>query len=330
MKLKLDALSQNERVISELSQEIQAGTIAKQDNVRLKEQVQDYYEELSQLRKIEVVAERYRRKLEANQDIQTRIRVLQDENQALSQTLENYESAEGAINAREDVENKKKKELDVAVTQLEWLLLAKEQEVVGLQEQARDQQLRIDELTLISRSQNEITAATDEEEGVQEEGRVVLLQGRVNELEKEVEALRKGGFREPHTLKSNDIRSLIDHYEVLMRVNTDTIGGGGGSKRISTYSGESVPAQVSMSTTSTSVSAPTKVTNWKEEVFLAKEEARLLKKELVVMSRAWHSLAARMQQQNMMVMKRAAETPAGWLSRQRRALDRLSPSVKAM
>lgn len=53
------------------------------------------------------------------------------------------------------------------------------------------------------------------------------------------------------------------------------------------------------------------------------KQVEQLTQELNLVSGAWYAISSRIQQQNVAVMKKAYETPRGWLTRQRKALDKL-------
>lgn len=307
LKTTQQVLLQKERVIKELSDQVESGVKARTENVKLKEQVQDHYEELVQLRKIEIVAERYRQKLEASQDAQTKLRVLQDENESLSQSLEELKEIESKRYQEEEY-----LELVQRVDQLEAEDLVKEQVLVACRHKVEEQNEQLEELrSMLNRTEKETRSASPVGEPASE----AVLRQRVAELEEELEILRKGSMRGGNKYKQADIRSLIDHYEVLMRANTG--GMGQFKRRPSAAEKGSFASTTSSSTTRSAV-------DWKAEACEAQQETERLKQELVLMSRAWHSLASRVQQQNTLVMKRTADTPSGWLNKQRRALDRLA------
>lgn len=294
---------------------METGVNARSENVKLKEQVQDYYEELMQLRKIEIVAERYRQKLEASQDAQTKLRILQDENESLSQSLEGLKEIEARGYQEEE-----HLELVQRVDELEADVLEKDQALIACRHEVDVQNEQIQELkSMLNRTEKETRSVSPVGETASE----AVLRQRVAELEEELEILRKGSIRGGNKYKQADIRSLIDHYEVLMRANT---GGGGEFKRRHSAAGKgSFAVEQPASTTTTSTSSTTRsAVDWKAEACEAQQETERLKQELVLMSRAWHSLASRVQQQNTLVMKRTADTPSGWLNKQRRALDRLA------
>lgn len=288
-----------EKLIGELTTEVETCKLIRQQNEHLKEQLQDCEEELAQLRKIEIVAERYRKKLETQQDVQTRLRILQDENSVLHASLEEYLASDNSRGYKEESE---RSELLQRVNQLETMLVEKTAEISGLEAEVTKQRLQMDELARVAnREESAVTDLTEEEE----------LRQRIEELELEVEALRKGSFRGGSKRKAADIRALIDHYEVLLRVN----------RKQATVSGVG-PEGAKDATLAEPVGVTMTKTDWQNEAVRAQREAEDLKQELTLMSRAWHSLAARVQQQNIMVMKRRVETSAGWLTRQRRALER--------
>lgn len=53
------------------------------------------------------------------------------------------------------------------------------------------------------------------------------------------------------------------------------------------------------------------------------QQIRDLELERDLVASAWYSLASRIQQQNVLVMKKAYESPKGWITKQRQAMDRI-------
>lgn len=60
-----------------------------------------------------------------------------------------------------------------------------------------------------------------------------------------------------------------------------------------------------------------------QEYSLLHNERENLSMELKLMSSAWYSLASRVQQQNVVIMKKVNESPKGWLLKQRQVLNRI-------
>lgn len=320
IKSKRDSLFEQERVIGELSQEIEGCKLVKKENIRLKEELQDDQEELRRLRKVEIVAERYRKKLEHSQDMQTKVRILQEENQMLNKCLE--ESGEPSeTESKVQMLESEKQELQEEIDQLAVNLMEKVKEVEILELHKEEQRVKIEELTGVVGRYEETTEEEDEDDDSSNE--VSRLQQRVEELEKEVEALKwKEG---PSGHKHTDIRSLIDHYEVLLKVNNNNNNNNpNSSNKRAAIESKRIPSGSSNTSSGTPKPKMMTISEWKDEAQRSQAEVEHLKRELVLMSSAWHSLASRVQQRSVTVMKRAAESPQGWLNKQRKALERLA------
>lgn len=312
LRNKRNTIFEQERKINDLTVEVSQF----QDTLKAKEKleldIQDLKEELSQLRKVEIVAERYRKKLETQQDFQTRLRILEEENETLLASLEECSQSDNAKGYQDDSE---RKELLQTIEQLEFTATEKDEQLLSLRHTNKALQTEVEELN---------TALTKQESSsVSEESNENELRQRIEELELEVEFLQKGSFKDRSRGKV-DIKRLIDQYEILGRSNRGRGADFNSAAVQHSSSVFSVPeSKFGEPAVPHSPSGASSKPDWKSEASQAQLEVAHLKQELVLMSRAWHSLASRVQQQNMMVMKRQVGAPAGWLNRNRKALTQL-------
>lgn len=344
MQDKRKSLFDKDTVIQKLNKQVEALSPLQEEVTKLRNELEDNKEEISRLRKIETVAERYRQKLETQQDMKLKLQILQEQNDNLNQLLDDEasesrnETTEATIKKIESERN----ELSQLKEQLEYKLNKREEEFEELNVSHRNLKRELEELkTVLSKYQASDSGVFDNDDDTsclshaETDGEydkdyhlnkeLEEAQRTINSLMVDVEKWKRiassGGegaatsVRPESVHTAADIRTLIDHYEILMKNEERDVSANSIRKSSSTAWDKSRPT--SSSTTITMG------TNWEEEAKKQEQQIRNLRTELVLMSSAWHSLASRIQQQSVAVMKRSVDYPRGWLNKQRLVLAKM-------
>jgi hypothetical protein len=341
---KRKSLFDQEIVIQNLNKQVEMLSPLQEEVTKLRNQLQDNKEEMIQLRKIETVAERYRQKLESQQDIKLKLQILQEQNDNLNKLLDdeaNETSNETTEATMKKIESERNELLQIK-EQLEYKLNKREEEIVELNVSRRELKKKLEELTtVLSRyqaSDSGIFNDDDDSSSLFHAGNdreydkdynlnkeLEESQKTINSLMLEIEKWKRiassgegaaSSFRPESVHTAADIRTLIDHYEILMKNEEQDVSAHSVRKSSSMSWAKSRPPS--------SATTITTVTNWKEEAKKLEQQVQNLRIELVLMSSAWHSLASRVQQQSVAVMKRSVDSPRGWLNKQRLALAKIS------
>lgn len=335
LKNKRKSLFEQSATIQDLTRQVEILRPFQKEVSKLKYQLQDNEEEISRLRKVETVAERYRQKLESQQDMKLKLEFLQEKNDNLNRLLEGDDeenNSSTSVSALKKLESERNKLLQIQ-EQLNYKLNKQEEELVELKKSCKDSEKQLEELRAITSkyqtTDSYIYDDTDNDSVYDKDYNFTKesMQEIISKLTLEVEKWKKiadeatGHIRPESVRTAADIRTLIDHYEVLMKNQEQDV-------LAHTVRKPSGIRSVSSATMATAVTTSTRShfskTDWKEEAEKLQLQVQNLRIELVLMSSAWHSLASRVQQQSVVVMKRSVESPRGWLNRQRSALARMS------
>lgn len=335
LKNKRKSLFEQSATIQDLTRQVEVLRPFQKEVSKLKYQLQDNEEEISRLRKVETVAERYRQKLESQQDMKLKLEILQEQNDSLNNLLEDEakeNKSSTSISALKILESERNELLQIQ-EQLNHKLNKQEEELVETKKNCKDLEKQLEEMkTITSKYQTTdsyIYDDTDNDSVYDKDYNFTKesTQEIISKLTLEVEKWKKiadeatANIRPESVRTAADIRTLIDHYEVLMKNQEKDVLAHTVRKPSSIRSASSATMATAVTTTTRS---PFSKTDWKEEAEKLQLQVQNLRIELVLMSSAWHSLASRVQQQSVVVMKRSVESPRGWLNRQRSALARMS------
>ena len=156
MQDKRKSLFDKDIVIQKLNKQVEALSPLQEEVTKLRNELEDNKEEISRLRKIETVAERYRQKLETQQDMKLKLQILQEQNDNLNQLLDDEasesrnETTEATIKKIESERN----ELSQLKEQLEYKLNKREEEFEELNVSHRNLKRELEELkTVLSKYQ---------------------------------------------------------------------------------------------------------------------------------------------------------------------------------
>lgn len=257
---------QDELTIRQLSESLTKSSDSHTAELQaLKDKLQESEHVCQRLQNVEKVADRYKRKLQDQSELEHQIETLEQENSKLRSKLTNIHG-----HTDKDNSNDYDDDDDIAVK-----LHKAQQKLSALETNARKAQSLADE------RQQRIQTLQTQLENLSNTEDIPL------QTIKNANAINNNPHLVEHQPEVDEIKGLLfdadENYDAL----------------ISNY---------------------TQLTLDKKRL---QQSVQNLTTELELISGAWYSLASRIQQQNVAVTKKIYQSPKGWLSKQRQALDRI-------